>query len=217
MTKKIENEGKLQFLKPFGPSIAKVIIPENIIIKLNDYFENTIKSQEKLKKYDVGKDLAGNVSKEIGIDRQYIKDCGWLDFLAVASRTYIHHATGKIIKEFSLIDSWIVSQFKHEYNPTHWHSGHLSGAGYIKVPDTFGEPYQKQKNNFNGQLQLIHGSRQFLSHSTYSITPKVGEFYIFPNYLMHTVFPFTGTDQERRSISFNANIDPEVYNVYRYG
>ena len=34
---------------------------------------------------------------------------------------------------------------------------------------------------------------------------------MFPNYLMHSVFPFTGTDQERRSISFNAVVDDSVY------
>ena len=54
----------------------------------------------------------------------------------------------------------------------------------------------------------------FLSHSTLDIEPKVGEFYFFPNYLMHTVFPFKNSNEERRSISFNAEIDDEIYNVY---
>ena len=54
----------------------------------------------------------------------------------------------------------------------------------------------------------------FLSHSTLDIEPKVGEFYFFPNYLMHTVFPFKDSNEERRSISFNAEIDDEIYNVY---
>ena len=26
----------------------------------------------------------------------------------------------------------LVRQFEHEYNPTHWHSGHISGAGFFK-------------------------------------------------------------------------------------
>ena len=47
----------------------------------------------------------------------------------------------------------------------------------------------------------------FLSHSTLNIKPKVGDFYFFPNYLMHSVFPFKNTLEERRSISFNAKID----------
>ena len=107
-------------------------------------------------------------------------------------------------------------QFKSEYNPLHWHGGHISGVGYLKVPQTLGEPIQKdsKNENSNGHLELIHGTRMFLSDSSVKFKPVVGYFYFFPNYMMHTVYPFTGTNEERRSISFNANIDPEIYNVY---
>ena len=54
----------------------------------------------------------------------------------------------------------------------------------------------------------------FLCESTFTIVPKVGDFYFSPNYMMHTVFPFKDTNEERRSISFNADIDNEIYNVY---
>ena len=54
----------------------------------------------------------------------------------------------------------------------------------------------------------------FMSESIYTATPAVGDVYLFPNYLMHTVFPFTDTDEERRSVSFNAKIDDQIYNVY---
>ena len=40
----------------------------------------------------------------------------------------------------------------------------------------------------------------FLCHSTLDLKPEVGDFYFFPNYLMHTVFPFKDTNEERRSI-----------------
>ena len=42
-----------------------------------------------------------------------------------------------------------------------------------------------------------------MSNAKLKITPEVGDFYFFPNYLMHTVYPFKGTNEERRSISFN--------------
>ena len=76
--------------------------------------------------------------------------------------------------------------------------------------------FKKKKNREykGGNLELINGTRMFMSNSTFSIIPKVGDFYFFPNYLMHTVYPFKGTDEERRSISFNANIDENIYNVY---
>ena len=105
-------------------------------------------------------------------------------------------------------------QFKNEYNPAHWHNGHVSGVGYLKVPNELGDKHQGSKRyNPNGSLELIHGTRQFLSQSTFRVKPKVGDIYFFPNYMMHTVFPVYGLG-ERRSISFNANIDEEIYNVY---
>ena len=54
----------------------------------------------------------------------------------------------------------------------------------------------------------------FLSQSIMTVVPKVGDFYFFPNYLMHTVYPFRDTKEERRSISFNATIDDGIFDVY---
>ena len=113
------------------------------------------------------------------------------------------------------MNSWIIRQFKNEYNPIHWHSGHVSGVGYLKVPENLGKSSQEIKgDNTNGCLELIHGSRMFLSQSKLTIKPEVGIFYLFPNYLMHSVYPFIDSDEERRSISFNAKVDEGIFNVY---
>jgi len=124
---------------------------------------------------------------------------------------------GKNITKFNLIESWVVRQFENEYNPVHWHSGHISGAGFLKVPSSLGDFTQdkSEQKYLGGNLNLIHGSKQFSSRSIYQIKPKVGDFYFFPNYLMHTVYPFSGTNEERRSVSFNASIDDEIFNVFR--
>ena len=92
----------------------------------------------------------------------------------------------------------------------------IRDRGYLKVPKTFGKSPQpdSKKNNNNGKIELIHGSRQFLSDSSFVISPEVGYFYFFPHYMMHTVYPFNGTDEERRSISFNATIDEKSFYVY---
>ena len=83
------------------------------------------------------------------------------------------------------------------------------------MPETFGKPYQKNKPDYRGgNLELIHGNRMFLSQCRYPIKPKVGDFYFFPNYLMHTVYPFKGTKEERRSISFNGLIDSKIFNIF---
>ena len=49
----------------------------------------------------------------------------------------------------------------------------------------------------------------FLSQSTMTVVPKVGDFYFFPNYLMHTAYPFT-VEGERRSFSFNLEVDKKI-------
>ena len=52
------------------------------------------------------------------------------------------------------------------------------------------------------------------TNSKLDILPIVWDFYFFPHYLMHSVYPFTDSDEERRSISFNAKIDEGIFNVF---
>ena len=116
--------------------------------------------------------------------------------------------------KFNLIKCWVVRQFQNEYNPTHWHSGHISGAGFLRLPDNFGSSKQLEKKaNSNGKINFTHGTRQFLSNAIITQKPEVGKIFLFPNYLMHSVNPFYGKG-ERRSISFNAYIDENIYDVY---
>ena len=207
-------EEKWNIINPFGPSIAKVKIPDKIIKSLNDHVDK-IRNNEKLsEKFDAGKTLIGNVKQEIFLSKEIIEESGWLSFLANSTRDWIKFCLGKNITKFNINSSWVVSQFSNEYNPIHWHNGHISGAGFLKLPPTFGKTFQKEKKNLNGKLVLIHGSRSFMSDSKYEIIPEVGDFYIFPHYLMHTVYPFKDTNEERRSISFNAVIDEKSFDVF---
>ena len=68
-------------------------------------------------------------------------------------------------------------------------------------------------NNQNGKIDFIYGNRGFLSNGNILAKPKVGDFYLFPNYLFHTVYPFKGAE-ERRSVSFNAKIDENIYIIH---
>ena len=208
------DENKLNVISPFGPSIAKVKIPDKIIKSLNDHVDK-IRNNEKLsEKFDAGKTLIGNVKQEIFLSKEIIEESGWLSFLTNSTRAWIKFCLGKNITKFNINSSWVVSQFSNEYNPIHWHNGHISGAGFLKLPTTFGKTFQKEKKNLNGRLVLIHGSKSFMSDSKYEIVPKVGDFYIFPHYLMHAVYPFKDTNEERRSISFNAVIDEKSFDVF---
>ena len=143
---------------------------------------------------------------------------GWGNFLGLNVQKWIVSEVGKKITKFNILESWVVRQFKNEYNPVHWHNGHISGAGFLKVPKSFGTYVQsnekKDKGFLGGTLNLVHGSKAFMSESIFPIKPKVGDFYFFPNYMMHSVYPFSNSDDERRSVSFNAKIDESIYESY---
>ena len=93
----------------------------------------------------------------------------------------------------------------------HFHDGHISGVGYLKVPKFLNS---KKKNlKTNGTIDFINGSKMFLNDSIYNHSPKVGDVLLFPNYLMHTAYPFS-TRGERRSFSFNVEIDKKIANIF---
>ena len=206
----------IELIKIFGPSVFKVNIPETIVNNLNNYIDEIIKNKERSKELDIGERLVGDVTQEFEIEQKIMQESGWGQFLSNCVSKWIEIETKSKITKFQILKSWVVRQFENEYNPTHWHSGHISGAGFLKVPSNLGKNKQhKEKINYKGgNLQLMHGSRMFLSHSTMNIVPKVGDFYFFPNYLMHHVYPFKDSKEERRSISFNAMIDDNIYDVY---
>ena len=205
----------MKVTRPFGPTIAKVSMPESLVKELNNYVDKTLIDKKKTQELDYGKMLAGNVQQEFLLDKEFTVLSGWESFLKENTEKWIFESNNKKIEEFKIIDTWIVRQFENEYNPLHSHGGHISGVGYLKLPDDYGKTVQSNKQeNYNGNLQLVHGSKNFLSPIALNIKPKVGDFYFFPNYLMHSVYPFKNKNAERRSISFNAFIDSKTYNSH---
>jgi hypothetical protein len=200
----------IEIKKPFGPSIAKIIMPDEIIFSMNKYVEEIIMDKAKFQDLNYGNHLAGNVQQEFRLGLEFMKKNNWAEFLAKSCQEWLSEGHNISIKKFEIISSWIVRQFKNEYNPIHYHGGHISGVGYLKVPKNMGATVQKEKKvQHNGKLVLIDGSKKFLCNPTYIINPKIGEFYLFPSYMMHTVYPFSDTSEERRSVSFNAKIDDD--------
>ena len=54
----------------------------------------------------------------------------------------------------------------------------------------------------NGHVEFLSGSPTFLNRASFMVRPKVGDFFIFPADMYHTVYPFQ-SDGERRSFSMN--------------
>src|SRR6056300_914286 len=168
-------------IKPFGPSIGKTKIYYSS--KLASKIKNELKiSNSFIKKY-LEKELIKNINK------------------------FLYNDKIKNIKKIQILNLWVVRQFKGEYNPIHYHEGDLSGVGYLKLPKgmTNNKMVKNKKLKTNGTIDFINGQKGFLSKSIYNVVPKTRDLLIFPNYLMHTAYPFN-IEGERRSFSFNARI-----------
>jgi len=197
--------------RPFGPSIVKFKMPDELVDEINMYIDGIILDKKKIEKLDHGGFLAGQVTQEIELEIEFMKKIKWAEFLSNFCKQWLlFEDERKDLKQFKIIKSWVVRQFKNEYNPIHWHSGQISGVGYLKVPRNMNNYSKKNYLNTDGKLVLIDGSKNLFSKGIYEIEPNIGDFYLFPSNLLHTVYPFYGTDEERRSISFNAEIDPEA-------
>ena len=189
-------------LKPFGPTIGKTKISKKIFDKLNKEFDK----KSKFKKIDYSAKLASQIQKELKISNQFIKK-NLISELKTNIRKFLKNEKIKNIKDIKILNLWVVRQFKGEYNPIHYHEGDLSGVGYLKLPKgmTNNKLVKNKKLKTNGTIDFINGQRGFLSKSIYNVLPKVKDLLIFPNYLMHTAYPFN-IEGERRSFSFNAKI-----------
>ena len=148
--------------------------------ELGKKFDKVIKDEKKVNTLDYGSQLAGNVKQEFKLEKEFMKECGWSNFLIEGCAAWMLQSEKKQITKMQIINSWVVRQFENDYNPLHVHGGHISGVGYLKVPSNFGEYSQKTKTeNYNGALSLVHGSRMFNSPATFNVKPKVGDFYFF--------------------------------------
>ena len=200
----------MKLLSPFGPKIAIIKIPKKIINKINNEVDNVLNDKRRLKKSDYSNKLVGQVKQEIKLNSNFIKK-NLLKFISHNVKKYIKMSIKRNVKKVNLKNLWVVRQFKNEYNPIHFHSGNISGVGYLKIPKNITKSRKRLKTN--GTIDFIHGSKSFLNNSLFNHNPKVGDMILFPNYLMHTAYPFK-RDGERRSFSFNIDIDKKTFDVF---
>ena len=189
-------------IKPFGPSIGKTRISKSFFDKLNKEFDTKSVS----KKIDYSSKLASQIKKELKISNSFVKK-NLEKELKNNIKRFLTNEKIKNIKEIKILNLWVVRQFKGEYNPIHYHEGDLSGVGYLKLPKGMinNKLVKNKKIKTNGTIDFINGQKGFLSKSIYNVVPKLKELIIFPNYLLHTAYPFN-IKGERRSFSFNAKI-----------
>ena len=189
-------------IKPFGQTIGRTRISNKFFKCLN----NECNEKSKSKKIDYSSILASQIKKEFKISEKFVKK-NLEKELKIHITKFLNNEKIKNIKEIKILNLWVVRQFKGEYNPIHYHEGDLSGVGYLTVPKdmTNNKMVKNKKIKTNGTIDFINGQKGFLSKSIYNVVPKLRELIIFPNYLLHTAYPFN-INGERRSFSFNAKI-----------
>ena len=192
----------MKTFRAFGPTMGMGKLSRKFIDTINSLVEKTTLS----KKNDYGSKLASQIKNELKLSNSFVKKKLSKELIKNI-KNYLKDSKIDKIKEIKIINLWVVKQLKNEYNPIHYHDGQLSGVGYLKIPKNMNQNkmLKNKKIKTNGTIDFINGQRSFLSKSIYNLNPKVGDLVLFPNYLMHTAYPFNIND-ERRSFSFNVKI-----------
>ena len=192
----------MKTFRAFGPTIGKGKLSRKFINTINTQINKSIIT----KKNDYSSKLASQIKNELKLSNSFIEK-NLSKELIKNIKNYLKASEIEKIKEIKIINLWVVKQLKNEYNPIHYHNGQLSGVGYLKIPKNMNQnkTIKNKKVRTNGTIDFINGQRSFLSKSIYNLNPKVGDLLLFPNYLMHTAYPFN-IDAERISFSFNVKI-----------
>ena len=200
----------MKILSPFGPKIAKLKLPQFLIKKINAEVDKILSKKKLVKKLDYSKKLVGQVKQEFQLPKAFVKK-NLEKVITKEVKNYIKKTTGKNTSKVNIKNFWVVRQFNNEYNPIHFHDGHISGVGYLKIPSF--KSSSKKLIKTDGSIDFISGNKMLLSESIHNHQPKTGDVILFPHYLMHTAYPFK-SNGERRSFSFNLEIDQRIANVF---
>ena len=216
--KKVDGGGyttdmEVSMMSPFGPHMLKAKLPDKLfdhMMELTDDITNDVE------KTNWGHALAGQVEDEPVITNDRLIEEGLYDWFNNLVRYYCeeHVRLNRCVMKMKepalenyLTSMWIVNQKENEYNPVHHHTNAtVSCVFYLKIPEYKPRdlPY-KQKSD--GQIEFIYQAtgeeHSTLAKGCYLTNPEPGDLYMFPSYLLHTVYPFIG-EGERRSVSFNA-------------
>lgn len=189
--------------RPFGPYIGKFGLGEKLLKYLDDHFSEELAVH---KGFLVEKSV-GEINFTSEITEHVVTEL--LPFFAQYHRAiYPNHREKPISVQCH--KGWYVRQFENEYVPVHVHPNcKLSCVGYLKLPKGIEKEFERDDKTISprsGRIEFLYGdSSQAYSGYSEVIKPKIGDFYIFPAGLMHTVYPFK-TLGERRAFSMNLSV-----------
>lgn len=182
---------------------ARIVMPPDLFAALEAHVDQVCASPDRVS--DAHK-LAGRIRRGEQVNAFAAIPPEVALFICASARHYIGQIAalyGTELKpdyQVAMQDSWIVKQQDGDYNPMHHHAGDLSGIIYVRVPDQVSDPKVP-----DGKLSFFHGQYKLSNLDLLGVrevVPRRGELFIFPAWLQHSVYPFSG-DGERVSYSFN--------------
>ena len=138
----------MKVISPFGPKIAKLKFSNQLIKKNNNEVDQILNKKSLLKKLDYSKKLVGQVKQEFQLPKSFVKK-NLEKVILKEVKKYIYQTIGKKVKKISIKNFWIVRQFNNEYNPIHYHDGHISGVGYLKIPKFVSKSNYRDRNFYD--------------------------------------------------------------------
>ena len=197
-----------------GQSVLKYQVPLDIFTSINQIYEQNYNNL-----YPANKQLVGKIEKEHslfydGADQTKMKNHNKLPlnitdyFLTI----FKHYLNWNKVKDYDLhINSiWVNEMKQHEYNPAHVHRGMLftglSSVMILRLPATYGKEYSAADTPQNGRLQILGAANGQFAKIDYQPPMNIRDFYIFPYDMRHVVYPFNGTNDTRRTLAANCDV-----------
>lgn len=203
---------------PFSPLLMEFKMPQEYIDTLNKYGDKISADKKKSEKLDFSDRLVGNVKQEHIIEDhiwqegkpsmfQWVGGCASLYVQSLLKRnknslTFNEQEQSVMdngIKTLNVLKSWLVNSVAGDFNPVHQHEGRLSCAGWLMMPESI---QKDEEREHAGWIEFMYGESLSMLNNKHAIKPEVGQIFMFPSWLQHSVYPFRG-DGIRRSISFN--------------
>ena len=208
---------KCNLLKPFGSTILKSELPDDLVKEFLDDLNTIRSSPEKTQGHKFGHRLAGNLYKELLVSHPVMLKWKQKYFDPLIVHYATSHYKNKKLKQIIVTASWHNIQKSGDFNPNHTHthfedrhiSPDISTVGYLKLPKSMKDyKHSKEHHNVGGMIEFTEGTEDMFTNSNYLVEPITKDFYIFPSSLRHAVYPFYSDSEtdERISFSFNAKI-----------
>ena len=197
-----------------GQSILKYQVPLDVFYIINDIYEKNKYRLDKANRQLVGKIEDEHSLFYHGADQTKMKNHNRLPRIVTHyfMEMFKHYLAFNKIRDYDLhLNSiWVNEMKQHEYNPAHIHRGMLftglSSVMILKLPSTYGKEYSASETPQNGRLQILGAANGQFAKIDYQPPMDLRDFYIFPYDMRHTVYPFNGTDEIRRTLAANCDV-----------